>query len=247
VLRSCGESGTGQPCRITVDHASFFGNRVLFDGQGDVTIICSTFQTIGPRDLHHFTSAQGSVLAGSLAIPNPDPRCVCPAACASRFRGGIESNMEITADDNVDLDGACVEIAEDITIVANGTNPPLLAGGVMIDLSHAEIRDDFGKTGIISVTAHPIAPINVIDGGVQNGDGALIIDTGKKGGGPDPKAVATMNGGDQILLNQPCGAIDPDSSCVGRGIDLGLNPSRADPASRTLRNVINSVAVRCDT
>jgi hypothetical protein len=161
--------------------------------------------------------------------------------------------MAVTADDNIDLDHACIEIAENIDFLARGNTPPLLAGGVMIDLSNAEVRDDFGKTGLITVTAHPIPPITLSDGGVQTGNGiidinkALIIEYGKKGGGNDKTAVATMNGGGQFVAGATCAAMDPDSSCVGRGIDLTNNTAKAAATSRTLRAVVNATAVRCDT
>lgn len=244
---------TGQPCQILSDHASWSGNRILVEAEGDVTLICSEFQTIGPRDLQRVISHQGSVLAGSLAIEPPDPRCICPELCSNRFRGGIESNLDIEADDNIDLDHACIEIAENIDILAHGTDGPALDGGVIIDLSFSEIRDDFGKTGFITITAHPIAPLTLPGGGVQTGDGAidieqiLLVEYGKQGGGTDPQKVATLNGGDQVLAGVQCMAIDPDSSCVGRGISLDDNLSSADPAERALRNVQHANAVRCDT
>jgi hypothetical protein len=248
----------GQPCRVKIDQAFLFGNRIQVTAEGDVSIACSTFQTRGPRDLHRIVSRQGSVLAGGLAVP-PDPgTCDCPDPCGNRFRGENESNLVVEADDNIDLDHACVDISENITLLAHGTNGPLLANGVMIDLGFAEIRNDQpsptlgpGKTGVITVTAHPIAPVGVADGGVKTGDGVidveqgLYVDQGKQAGGIDPTVVAAMNGGRQFLAGA-C-AIDPATSCIGRGVNGVHNPTHADPASRALRSVINAAAVRCDS
>jgi hypothetical protein len=249
---------SGQPCQVKIDHAFFFGNVIKVTAEGDITIVCSTFQTRGPRDLHQFISHQGSVLAGGFTTP-PDPQtCNCPGVCGNKFRGENESNLIVEADDNIDFDHTCVDISENITFLAHGTNGPLLPGGVMIDLSFAEIRNDQpspalgpGKTGVITVTAHPIAPVVVGDGGTKTGDGtidinqALIVDNGKQGGGVDPTAVAKMNGGKQFLAGA-C-VVDPATSCVGRGINALFNPNHANPASRALRNVINATLVRCDT
>ncbi len=249
---------TGQPCQVKIDHAFFFGNVIKLTAEGDVTLICSTFQTRGPRDLHKFTSNQGSVLAGGFTTP-PDPQtCDCPGTCSNKFRGENESNLTVEADDNIDFDHACIDISENIAFTAHGTNGPLLTGGVMIDLSFAEVRNDQpspalgpGKTGVITVLAHPIAPILVLDGGTQTGDGvidvnqALIVDQGKQGGGVDPTAVAKMNGGKQFVAGS-C-AIDPALSCVGRGVNATRNPNMADPVSRALRNVVNELLVRCDS
>lgn len=248
----------GQPCQVKIHQAFLFGNRIQVTAEGDVSVACSTFQTRGPRDLHKILSRQGSVLAGGLAVP-PDPStCDCPDPCGNRFRGENESNLMVEADDNIDFDHTCVDISENITLLAHGTNGPLLANGVMIDLGFAEIRNDQpspnlgpGKTGVITVTAHPIAPVGVADGGVKTGDGVidveqgLYVDQGKQGGGVDPTAVATMNGGRQFLAGA-C-AINAATSCVGRGINGVRNPTHANPASRALRNVVNAASVRCDS
>ena len=99
----------------------------------------STVTTVSPRDSISLVSKNGSVLAGGTAVPTGSRR-------------DIESNMTVTAKGIVDLSSACVEIAENITITASGSGFNC-ANDVIINLNSSEIRNDFGKTGVITVTA----------------------------------------------------------------------------------------------
>ena len=52
-------------CQIIADHAAFNGNKIEFFSQGDMTLKCSTFDTIGPRDQHTYQSLSGTCLPGA--------------------------------------------------------------------------------------------------------------------------------------------------------------------------------------
>ncbi len=267
-------------CKVGADTSNFFGNRIEFYSQGDMTLLNSVFSTIGPRDQQTFVSYHGSLYAGEgcdpdALLPCPDP--FTPAAlCAlcqgchghNAFSGGIESNAFFFAEQFMDLSGACVNIAENITITADARDsaggnvappagPPFL--GFDINLQDAEIRDDFGKTGFLSVLAHPPlkgglplkpddVPFNPGFPPQYPGDGPIwyqntvLVDDGANGGGVDPQAVAFMNGYRDFAAGN-CSVLVQDLKCSTRAI-----PARgfvADPTARINRNV--SGVPRCDS
>jgi hypothetical protein len=79
--------------------------------------------------------------------------------------------------------------------------------------------------------------------GRVNIDDALLVDTGARGGGPDPDTVSSINGG-MATQNVTCaGSVTPN--CTGGSIDPDIKPVSADPADRVLRNVVGTP--RCDT
>jgi hypothetical protein len=118
-----------------------------------------------------------------------------------------------------------------------------------VDLSNTELRNDFGKTGEITVVATPLANPTphggdfITGSGEINIDNAVIVDEGKKGGGPNPAKVANMNG-TQVTISGPCNVVGP--TCSG-AINAIENPVRADPTHRGQHNVTNAVTVRCDS
>lgn len=255
-------------CTISASTSQFFGNRVIFKSQGDMTLFNDTFQTIGPRDQQTFISYFGNLFAGggcSGTQQLPPGTCVATAedACSlcqlchgkNSFSGGVESNFFAFAEQFVDFSGVCINIAENITITADGRSPvapyavlPEPPTGA-INLTSAEIRDDFGKTGYISITATPPlrnglpwAPDDVpsnpgnapdITGtGTILYDLAILVDDGKNGGGTDPQAVAFMNGFRAFQAGD-CVGVTP--TCTTRAI-----PARgfvADPVGRVNTNV----------
>lgn len=279
----------GSDCKIDVNTAFLHGNRILMDAQGDITLKCSTFETIGPRDLQKFVSEHGSVLAGGTSgVCNPaDVAFICPSAgfeltfadvcllcqckpCKNKFTGGNESNMFVFGEEFVDLSNACITIAESITITADCS--PTISGGVItgfapfpftgpggpntvaLNLAGTEIRDDFGKTGFISIAAcpglingHEYGPGDVptkglVGTGTINIDNAIVVDDGANGGGIDPQAVAYMNGD---ATSQAC-----TTCCDGVVPDCGTGPIPnrgfdADPAARSLHHVVGTP--RCDS
>ncbi len=216
-------SATSTNGQICANHDTFFGNRVSLEAQGDLTMTQSQVQTIGPRDLIELISDSGSVRAGS-APP-----------CANRFNGGIESNFTATAALRISLAYTCIDIAENITITARGED---LACGTttIVSLANAEIRNDFGKTGVITVTA--------CDGsGRIDINHALLVDEGKKGGGPDPNRVSSLNGG-TATTNVNCAATTVPT-CNARPLNPANNPVSADQTDRGAHHVIG--VPRCDT
>ena len=130
---------------------------------------------------------------------------------------------------------ACIDIAEDITITARGED---LACGTttIVNLANAEIRNDFGKTGVITVTA--CGGSGRID--INN---ALLVDEGKKGGGPDPNRVSSLNGG-TATTNVNCAATTVPT-CNARPLNPANNPVSADQMDRGAHHVIG--VPRCDT
>jgi hypothetical protein len=209
--------------QICADSDSFFGNRILLTANGDLKLSRSNFQTVGPRDLIQLVSNAGSIIAGGPTVCGPN-----------RFSGQVESNFIATAAGKIVLQGACLDIAENITIKASGTGFSC-AVDTIVDLSNSEIRNDFGKTGFISVTA--CGGSGLIDIG-----NALLVDEGKNGGGVDPNRVSSLNGG-TATINVSCAATAP--TCNSRPISAADNPVKADPADRALHHVIG--VPRCDT
>ncbi len=264
-------------CQVNANGSFFFGNRILFFSQGDMTLGNSVFQTIGPFDQHTYISYHGNLFAGEdctgtlpLACPpggiSASDACNFCQECHGRnsFSGGVESQFFAFAEQFVDLSGACITIAEHITITADGRDsvPPYASlpepPRGAINLTGAELRDDFGKTGYISVTAHPalmkngtplspdavpfLPPSGFTGDGTINIDNAIVVDDGAIGGGPDPKAVAFMNGfRDAVAGNCP----DVTPTCTVRAI-----PARgwiADTVSRGSHHVVNAALARCDS
>ena len=102
----------------------------------------------------------------------------------------------------------------------------------LITLASAELRNDFAKTGFITVSA--CANSGRIDIG-----GALLVDAGARGGGIDPNAVASLNGGKATTSVCPAvSANPPRPSCSNRPIDLTANPMCADPNDRAAHHVV---------
>ena len=184
----------------------------------------SNIQTIGPRDLDSARFEHGKHLAGGPTVCGPN-----------RFSGGIESNFIATAAGRIVLQGACIDIAENITITASGTGFSCSADTI-VDLSSSEIRNDFGKTGVITVTA--CGGSGLIDIG-----NALLVDNGKSGGGQDRNRVSSLNGG-TATVNVNCAA-STTPTCSTRAIDAASNPVSADQVDRALHHVIG--VPRCDT
>ena len=214
-------SATGQIC---ANNDFFFGNRVILTAYGDLRLTGSHVQTIGPRDLQKFVSVTGSVLAGG------------PPPCAPNgFAGEGESNFIASAAGIVDLQNACIDIAENIDITGDGSG---FNCGVdtIVNLRDSEVRNDFGKTGFITITG--CGGTGIID--INN---ALIVDEGKNGGGPDPNRVASMNGG-TATVNVNCAASSVPT-CNARPVSATRNPVSADPAGRASHAVVG--VPRCDT
>jgi hypothetical protein len=141
----------------------------------------------------------------------------------------------MTAAGIVDLSNACIRIAENIRITAAGTGKNCLTDTI-VNLQSSEIRNDFGKPGHITVLACGGT-------GRVNIDDALLVDTGARGGGPDPDTVSSINGGTATQNVSCAGSVTPN--CTGGSIDPDINPVSADPADRVLRNVVGTP--RCDT
>ena len=215
------DSSLGKIC-ATNDAVS--GDRIRFNAEGDISLVNSNFATVSPLDLHEYVSRTGSVLAGGTG-----------PGCRNTFSGGIESNFTMTAAVIVDLSNACVRIAENIRITAGGTGKNCLTDTI-VNLESSEIRNDFGKPGHITVLACGGT-------GRVNIDDALLVDTGARGGGPDPDTVSSINGGTATQNVSCAGSVTPN--CPGGAIDAVINPVSADPADRVLRNVVGTP--RCDT
>jgi hypothetical protein len=215
------DSALGKIC-ATNDAVS--GDRIRFNAEGDISLVNSNFATVSPLDLHEYVSRTGSVLAGGTG-----------PGCRNTFSGGIESNFTMTAARIVDLSNACIRIAENIRITAGGAGQNCLTDTI-VDLQSSEIRNDFGKPGHITVLACGGT-------GRVNIDDALLVDTGARGGGPDPDTVSSINGGTATQNVSCAGSVTPN--CSGGAIDADINPVSADPADRVLRNVVGTP--RCDT
>ena len=257
------------PCTIQVRDSLYHANRISIISEGDLTLFNSTFQTIGPNDQQTYISLLGNVNAGSGCPPQPPPpSCVCTSH--NTFSGGVESSLFSFAMQLMSFDRSCVDIAQNITMAALDTDPSgacnnrlVSTASTVIDLSSAEIRNDFGKTGQISITAHPAwksctnpspngRPLKYteIPFGPLLGDGrieytgAILVDDGSSGGGPDPNKVSAMNGG----VDAVAGSCHVTPTCVDRPIPTteGNQPTKvADQVARSNHNVTG--VPRCDS
>ena len=212
-INSGGENSTtlSSGGRICATNDVMSGGSASLTSNGDLTMHGTTV-TVSPSasDTIKLTSVNGSVLAGGgVCLPN-------------RFTGGNDSNMTVTASGIVDLSYACVEIAQSITVTAGGTGF-VCATDAIINVGNAEIRNDFGKTGVITMTACGGA------GRIEIGN-AILVDSGKSGGGDDPDKVSNLNGS---LATQPVNCASSTSpTCTARPLDAAHNPVSADPANR---------------
>ncbi len=103
--------------------------------------------------------------------PTPTPT---PGSCCNRMTGSTESTLTIRALNDIDLSNDHYLVAENITVTAGGN----------IDLTNAELRNDFGKCGEIVVTA----------GGQVTIQGATLVDDDCRNN-PD---VSTLNGREEV-------------------------------------------------
>ncbi len=103
--------------------------------------------------------------------PAPTPT---PGSCCNTITGSSESTLIIRALNDVNLSHDHYLIAENITVTAGGN----------IDLTNAELRNDFGKCGEIVVTA----------GGQVTIQGATLVDDDCKNK-PD---VSSVNGREEV-------------------------------------------------
>ena len=118
------------------------------------------------------TPTPGVTRTGPTGTPTtPTPT---PSPCCNTGTGGVESSFIMHAASDVDVSGDHYVIAEDITITAGGN----------VNLTHAELRNDFGKCGEIVVTA----------GGQINIQGTTLVDDECRGK-PD---VSQLNGREQV-------------------------------------------------
>ncbi len=209
--------------RVCASGDSLSGGGVSVTASGDLTMHGSTVQASTPPDSIKLISNNGSVLAGG---------GVCPP---NRLQGGIDSNLTVTAKGVVDLSNACVEIAQNITITASG-NGFACATDVIINLQSSEIRNDFGKGGVITATGcGGTGKINI--------GNAILLDDGSSGGGPDPNKVSKLNGS---LATQPVNtAATTAPTCTVRPLDAAHNPVSAKPSDRAAHNVVGTP--RCDS
>src|SRR5262249_14768602 len=129
-------SGEVPPCTISVSNSSYFGNKIEMISEGDLTLTNSNFQTIGPRDQQTYVSLLGSVWGGyncpTVAALPTDANCIpIDQACLlcqechnkNKFFGGVESNFRAWAMQLMSFDNACIDIAENITMIALDTDP----------------------------------------------------------------------------------------------------------------------------
>ena len=211
-------SSNGKVCALG-DTVS--GGNVTVTADGDLTMH-GTGVTVGTSTIK-LTSNSGSVLAGAVFCP------------PNRFTGGNDSNMTVTAKGRIDLTGACVEIAQDITFTATGTGFACSID-VILSLNSAEVRNDFGQKGVITGTA--CGGTGRIDIG-----NAILVDNGKNGGAFDPNKVSKLNGS---LATQPFNCANVTTpTCTTRPLDAANNPVSASPADRAAHHVTG--VPRCDT
>lgn len=81
--------------------------------------------------------------ASRTSTPTPTGPIPTPTPCCNTVKGGVESSVFMSAVGDVDVTGDHYLVGEDITITAGGN----------VDLTHATLRNDFGKCGEIVVTA----------------------------------------------------------------------------------------------
>ena len=197
-------------CQVKATGSTFPSARhIYFFSQGDMTLADSVFATHSPLDNMRFVSIFGNLFAGESGCdPNQPLQCPNPFTIAdacnlcqlchpthNSFSGGVESNAFFFAEQDVDLSGACVNIAENITITADGRSPvspynvlaPTQGPGAAfyINLQDAQIRDDFGKTGNIAILALP--PLKGNPGHPLQWDEVIF----NPGNNPVPYAIGT--------------------------------------------------------
>ena len=154
-----------------------------------MTLTNNVFTTHSPLDNMRFVSLFGNLYAGAGCTGSAGPQDIVltcdpvtntvtiPAAdcnlcqtCQPKpnsFSGGVESNAFFFAEQFVDLSGACINIAEDITITADARSPippylvltppagPPFQSLYAVNIEKAEIRNDFQKPGYIAILAQP--------------------------------------------------------------------------------------------
>jgi hypothetical protein len=175
---------------------------IIISADSDITMVGTSLKTESPRDFINITSRNGSVIAGAgtptngscfdeetfppggihLLTPEQaqefcDNNCECEGG-GNSIDTGVEGNLSIVAKVDIILTGACVYVAEEIELIAQTG---------LVDLENAQIRNDYGKTGQIIVSA------NGGTGTIKIND-AIIVDGGKAGGNDDPNDVASLNG-----------------------------------------------------
>ena len=203
------------------------GNQVLLtasgpaaSGAGDVALSGTAIQTVGSRQAIRLVSTNGSVLAGA------------PVGCPPNgFQTGNDGDMTVTASATADFTRACIQIGQNITVVAAGAGKSC-STDVIIGLEDSVVRNDFGKAGVIAMTACGGAGlISIAD--------AILVDSGSSGGGDDPNAVASLNGGKKTDLSAPlCSVSSRCGAAVGQ-------PVAADQADRAIHHVVG--IPKCDT
>jgi hypothetical protein len=159
---------TGQGCGITVLQSRFAARNFSMVAVGDVYFGQVKVVTTGPPDSIDIVSQTGSATI---------------SGCGNVFRSGTGGKMRVQACGQIDLAFASIDVADVIDIETTGT-----CGGLAdIRLAGATVRNDFGKTGDIVVTAA---------GGAQTIDigGATLIDDDRTSM-PD---VAQLNGRSQL-------------------------------------------------
>jgi hypothetical protein len=212
--------------RICADTDTFYGEHLTLESSLDFHARGSSFTSDSPLDYIRIISDNGSVFAGGSTAT--------PPCLPNTFRGGPESNLTVTAKGIVDLSNVCADLAENITISATGSGFDC-AGDTIVDLTGAELRNDFSKPGSITVTACANAgKIEITD--------AILVDTGANGGGVNKNAVASLNGGKKTTASCPAIPVNPPG-CIDRVIDLADNPVCADEADRALHHVVGTPRV----
>ena len=195
------------------------GRAASVTASGDLTMHGSTVTLTDPSDTIKLISNNGSVLAGG---------GVCPP---NRFQGAGDSSLTVTAKQVVDLSNACVEIGQNITITASGTGFAC-ATDTIINLNSSEIRNDFGRDGLITATGCGGT------GRIAIGN-AILLDNGKG----DPNRVSKLN---NSLATQAVNcAATTTPTCSTRPLDAANNPVSASPADRATHNVVG--VPRCDS
>jgi hypothetical protein len=212
--------------RICADTDTFYGEHITLESSLDFHMRGSSVTSDSPLDYIRIISDNGSVFAGGSPTT--------PPCLPNTFRGGPESNLTVTAKGIIDLANACVDIAENITITAAGFGFDC-ANETIVNLTGAELRNDFSKPGSITVSACSNAgKIDITD--------AILVDTGASGGGVNKNAVASLNAGKKTTTT--CPAISPNPpGCISRLIDLNDNPVCADEADRALHHVVGTPKV----
>ncbi|MBI3767513.1 MAG: hypothetical protein HY271_03340 [Deltaproteobacteria bacterium] len=115
---------------------------------------------------------------GTATVPTPTltpgAPTPTPTACCNTEKSNVEGRLFVHAAGDADLTGDHYLVAEDISIAAGGN----------VNLTNAELRNDFGKCGEITVSA----------GGQINIEGATLVDDDCRGK-PD---VSELNGREEV-------------------------------------------------